>query len=217
MIINNPLVNESKSLNDYIQEAGIPPYLIWEPGYEVVPKSALLNYGRIQWIFHTSTKELATKISIKMQWNDFRQNNILYLGHFHNLGMLKEFFRTKNIYSPHLEIDYQKRKALIKTDSLNAIVYDMQNSQLPFLLSSYLESNLQKIELSYTDMDTTLSLVESEDTNYIKDYVVVSKLPGPNNNALLSIISMHQIGRMEVVKMLTQLKSYSNITFSKIC
>lgn len=208
LIINNPLVNDSKSLKDYIQESDILPHLVWEPGYEVVPKSALLNYDRIQWMFRMSDKELAIKLSTKVEWEDFRQNNILYLGHFHNLGMLKEFFRTKNIYSPHMEIDYQKRKELIKTDSLNAIVNDMQNSQFPFLLSSYLESNLQKIELSYADMDTTLSLVESEDTNYIKDYVVVSKLPGPNNNALLFVISMHQIGRMEVVKMLTQMESY---------
>jgi hypothetical protein len=71
-----------------------------------------------------------------------------------------------------------------------------------------LESNLQQIHVKNAEIDTVYRLVETEETNYIKDYVAVSKLPGPKDNTLLFIISMHQIGRMEVVKMLTDVELY---------
>jgi hypothetical protein len=86
-----------------------------------------------------------------------------------------------------------------------------KNQSVLFLLSSYLESDLQKIEIKYPDIDTTFALYEKQETNYIKDYVAVSKLPGPNKNILLFIISMHQIGRMELMKMLTDFESFENV------
>lgn len=212
LIVNNPLVNDSKSLEDFIRQSDIPSHYIWEPVWELLPKSALLNYSRINWFFRLSEKDIVAKLSTKMEWEDFRRNNIIYLGHFHNLGMLIEFYNTQHIYSPHLELDFQKRKALIKTDSLNIIFDNIgMDKSTPIILSSYLESNLQRIELTYPDMDTCLSLIESKETNYIKDYVAVSKLPGPNKNYLLYIISMHQIGRMEVIKVLTDFESYKNL------
>jgi hypothetical protein len=212
LIVNNPLINDSKSLEEYIKDLEIPPHYIWEPVWEVIPKSALLNFSRIQWFFRLSEKEITTKLSTKMEWEDFRRNNIIYLGHFHNLGMLREFYNTQHIHSPHLTIDYQKRKALIKTDSLDIILDKIQKNQsVLFLLSSYLESDLQKIEIKYPDIDTTFALYEKQETNYIKDYVAVSKLPGPNKNILLFIISMHQIGRMELMKMLTDFESFENV------
>jgi hypothetical protein len=76
------------------------------------------------------------------------------------------------------------------------------------LLSNYLEGNLQRIHVKNAEIDTLYPLVDVEETNYIRDYVAVSKLPGATDNTLLFIISMHQIGRMEVVKMLTDAELY---------
>ena len=208
LLVNNPLVNDEKSLEEYIKDAKIPRHYIWYPYWEIIPKMALLDFSRIQGIFLASQHEITSKLSTKMEWEDFRRFNFIYLGHFHNLGMLKEFYNTQNINSPHATIDYKKRKALINTDSLDFILKKLQQKGGSRLLSNYLESNLQQIHVKNAEIDTVYRLIETEETNYIKDYVAVSKLPGPKDNTLLFIISMHQIGRMEVVKMLTDVELY---------
>jgi hypothetical protein len=62
LIVNNPLINDQKSLEDYINDVKIPAHYIWQPVYEVLPKSALLNFSRIQWLFRSSEKMVRATI-----------------------------------------------------------------------------------------------------------------------------------------------------------
>jgi len=47
---------------------------------------------------------------------------------------------------------------------------------------------------------------------YAKDFVLLTKLPGPRNNTLLTITSFHHIGRREAVKILTNPTSIKELT-----
>jgi len=62
----------------------------------------------------------------------------------------------------------------------------------------YIKVRDQKIDTTYTFIDSGLNLKK-----FVTDYVILSKVPGPQNNVFLFIISFHQTGRIEVVKKIT--------------
>ncbi|MBN2105135.1 hypothetical protein JW835_13935 [bacterium] len=55
-------------------------------------------------------------------------------------------------------------------------------------------------------IDTTYTYVHpsSNASHYVRDYVIVSLVPGPQNNVFLFIVSFHQISRIEVLKFLVE-------------
>jgi hypothetical protein len=60
----------------------------------------------------------------------------------------------------------------------------------------------RQIRFQLGEIDTVYTYIEplAEQENYVRDYIILSKAPGPNNNVILFIISFHQIGRIEIIK-----------------
>lgn len=75
----------------------------------------------------------------------------------------------------------------------------------------HLEYQIYPNRLDYYDerTDSTFSYRASKEieTEYVRDYGVVAKLPGPNQNSILIIASTHDVGPISMVRFLSQQKS----------
>ncbi|MBD3374747.1 hypothetical protein GF406_06925 [candidate division KSB1 bacterium] len=92
----------------------------------------------------------------------------------------------------------------------------------PFKTQRLLTSILQSLNftyeihpnlLVYTDQDTSYSYhaVKVKETGYERDYTLVAKLPGPNNNIIYMFSSTHDIGHTSTVRSLTNLEKINNL------
>lgn len=61
---------------------------------------------------------------------------------------------------------------------------------------------VRQIKMQNQEIDTVYTFIEptQESKQYVKDYVTLTRIPGPMGNELLFVISFHHIGRTEVIK-----------------
>jgi len=213
-IVRNRLINSEADLSTYMSEYNIPEENIWMPTWEIVPQNTLRYIDMIQSIFPlTSRSSLAVMSSLKFEWSELLDNHIIYIGHFHNLGKLAQFYQSKHFYSHSQTIDYSVLKSkLAENKKSNAPpeknkVQTALDNQIDVLFSLY-HQNTQNASIT-----NEYNFVYNKKTNYVKDYVILTKLLGPNSNNILFIISFHQLGRLKVIKMLTdpvQMKKFED-------
>jgi len=213
-IVRNRLINSEADLSTYMSEYNIPEKNIWLPTWEIVPKNTLRYLNRIQSIFPmTSRSSLSILSSLELEWSELLDHHIIYIGHFHNLGKLAQFYQSKYFYSFSQITDYSELKAKLAENMKNNPhpeenkVQTALNNQTDVLFSLYHQNTLND------SINNTYNFVYNKKTNYVKDYVILTKLLGPNSNNMLFIISFHQIGRLKVINMLAdpvQIKKFED-------
>jgi len=172
-LVRDDAINSESDLNDFQEEYNLDKNNISIPDWKMIPKSAALHYGNLLPIFKSDIKNLDLKLTDELTWDDIENNNIIYVGHFHNLNILNTIFPNKHLSPQIRNITHGMKEYFInvetaKTDTLYPIVLNMDKSQ-----------------------------------NLETDYVIVSKIPGPKNNTILFICSFSSMGRLKLVETLT--------------
>ncbi len=202
-IVRNRLINSKDDLSKYMALYNIPTEHIWMPSWEIIPKYALYHFSLIESIFSRASRPLAVKLSSNLAWPDFQDNHIIYVGHFHNLAKLTRFYQSDHFYSPSQNTDYMSLIAQLDKNWAAQQYLSTNNIQ------ASLENQLDALFVVYhyqSDSDSSRDVYKyayDEETKYVRDYAILMKLPGPHQSQLLFIVSFHQIGRLTVIKMLT--------------
>jgi hypothetical protein len=216
-IVRNRLINSENALSKYISQYNIPDNYIWIPHWDSVPFYTVKYFRLIQSISPKWKDSQDLKTSTKMAWTDFLENNIIYIGHFHNLNKLARFYQSRFFYSPSENTDYNElvRQLEQNLENVNFLTNDSvqiaNDNQIDLLFSLYHKN---------AETDSIQDVYKFENTknsNYVKDYVILTKLPGPDENNILFIISFHQLGRLTVIDKITdpvQIKEFEKETRS---
>ena len=199
-IIRDYYINSDKDLKTYRNLFPVDRRYIKIPEWRIVPESALRNLSKLLPVFVKTNEPLRIKLSSQIQWNDVARSNIIYVGHFHNLNILKKVFPTDHFYSPSLNTNYAEFKNILEanTQPLKPHLHSIITSSERVVLSEF-----RKLFVTFADRDTTYQTIYMPATKQARDYVVISKVPGPNGNVLLFIISFDQIGREKIINTLT--------------
>ncbi len=128
--------------------------------------------------------------------------NIIFIGHFHNLGKMAQLYRSKYFYSPSQNNNYSELMSKLDKSIKNSIPSDSNIVQTALENQIDVLFSLQHQNTAIDSITDVYKFVYDEKTNYVQDYVILTKMPGPGSNDMLFIISFHQIGRLKVVKML---------------
>ena len=173
-LVRDEEIGSIEELNFFLKRYSLNSKDYSLPSWDIVPKSSLLNLMGIQPIFTRNRKELTFITANEVEWSDFNTYNFIYIGHFHNLYIFKELLPS--LYFTQI-----------------SQIYKTENIQ---------KSYVREIRFQKDDIDTVYTYIEplKEQKNYVRDYIILSKVPGPNNTVILFIISFHQIGRMEIIK-----------------
>ena len=192
-IIRNRLINSDEDLSEYMTRNKIPAKTIWKPTWDSVPVYSLQYYSLIQSILpHSYHRSLTVKISSEIEWSDLLDNNIIFIGHFHNLGKMARLYRSQYYYSPSQNNNYLELMSKLDDSMKNAVPSDTN------IVKSALENqidvlfSLQHQNSQIDSVHDVYKFVYDEKTNYVQDYVILTKLPGPGANDMLYIISFHQ-------------------------
>jgi len=180
-LVRDDAINNELELNDFEEKFQLDKSNISIPDWKIIPKSAAIHYGRLLPIFHLSTANLELVTTDELTWNEIENNNIIYIGHFHNLNILKTIFPSNRLKPQITKRDHGIKEYYIKVqtseiDTLYPIILNMDKSN---------------------KLDT--------------DYVLVSKVPGPRNNTILFICSFSSMGRLKLVETLTSTKMLNDL------
>jgi len=173
-LVRDDQINSRQDLDAFIASRKIRSGDIYLPGWDIVPKSAIYDFSRIQPLFYPKEERVQAKITSEFQWKDLESNNIIYVGHFHNLGLLK---------------------SLLPRDRIQSVV---QRNRLPAQPEYFIRVHAENLDTVY---QTRIPFTEGEPPT--RDFVIVDKIPGPSNNTLLFIISYFTSGRSKAVEHIT--------------
>jgi hypothetical protein len=180
-LVRDDAINNELELNDFEEKYHLDKNNISIPDWKIIPKSAALHYGKLLPIFQLKTSNLELKPTDELKWNDIENNNIIYVGHFHNLNILNSIFPRNRLISQVKSAEHGVKKYFIevKTSEIDTLY--------PIILS------------------------ENKSRHLETDYVVVSKIPGPRNNVILFICSFSSMGRLKLIETLTSAKMLSEL------
>jgi len=174
-LVRDDQINSYNELHAFINETKFEDQSnIYLPGWDIVPKSSVTNVIEIYNVLAPIKERLDFKITSEVSLEDIRHNNIIFIGHFHNLKHLNQYLPNERFH-PHTQYlpsqRHPQRYIHVTTAKIDTIYY------LTFHYGQTLALN--------------------------NDYVLVSKVPGPNYNVILFIVSFLPLGRLETIKMLT--------------
>jgi hypothetical protein len=181
-LIRDDQINSYEELLAFIQQTNLNESNIYLPGWDIVPKSAASNLLYISGALSEISDRISVKITSEVTLDNLRTDNIIYIGHFHNLKHL-------NKYLPSLKFH-------------PSTTYNTANRHPE-----------RHIRVTATGIDTLYQVIFQYDKKSAlnSDYVLISKVPGPNNNIFLFIISFQPLGRLETIKILTQNRLYHQL------
>jgi hypothetical protein len=182
-LIRDDQINSYNELQTVIQDAHLDPSKIYLPGWDIVPKSSVIDVLRISNTLSYAEIPIEVKITSEVTLEDIRQNNIIFIGHFHNLKHLSRYLPNTHFF-PATEYRMSQRHP----ERHIRVV----NSKL---------DTLYQLNFHYGEASALNS-----------DYVLVSRVPGPIDNVFLFIISFLPLGRIEAIKMLTNEDLFSQLT-----
>jgi hypothetical protein len=185
-LIRDDQINSFEELQSFIDVTGLNQDDIYLPGWDIVPKSSISNLLNIYHILNGNQRQLDVKITSEVTLENIRENNIIYIGHFHNLKHLSKYLPNQRFhpYTAYIPGKRHPERHIRVTAAGIDTVY-----QFTFQYG-------QQLALS-------------------TDYVVLSKVPGPNNNMFLFIVSFLPLGRLESIKMLSDENLHAHL-FSEI-
>jgi hypothetical protein len=182
-LIRDDQINSFNELQTFIQEARLDPSRIYLPGWDIVPKSSVIDVLRISNTLSYAEIPIEVKITSEVTLEDIGQNNIVFIGHFHNLKHLSRYLPNTHFFpTTEYRMSEKHPKRTIR------------------VVDSKLDT-LYRLNFHYGEASALNS-----------DYVLVSRVPGPNNNVFLFIVSFLPLGRIEAVKMLTNEVLFSRLT-----
>jgi len=181
-LIRDDQINSYEELHSFIEEKGLDQSNIYLPGWDIIPKSSASNLLNLYNVLGGSNSKLEVKITSEVTLENIRENNIIYIGHFHNLKHLINYLPNK-IFNPSTKYIPNKRHPE------------------------------RHIRVTAAGIDTLYQVIFQYDqiAALNSDYVLVSKVPGPNDNIFLFIVSFLPLGRLETIKMLTHYNLYSQL------
>ncbi len=181
-LLRDDRINSKVDLNNFIDQHNLNKEEIYLPGWDIIPKSAVINFSKIQPIFHPEESSIQLKITSEITWDDIEKHNIIFLGHPHNLGIFKDVFPINRI-QPII-------KWIPKQEDPEIIIH-VHDGKLDTVYYCEIYQRTEKLAN--------------------RDYVVISKVPGPNGNSLLFIISFFTIGRLKIIEVLTNMNLLSQL------
>jgi len=181
-IVHDENIHNQEEFENFLNQNSLNRKNYYLASWEVVAKSSLINILRIQPIFSSKIRKINIKTSDQITWKDVRTSNIIYLGHIETLNILEKAFPATNF-----EISAE--------------------------FSSDIKGILRKIRITHGYLDSVYTFIDPEITrnNFVRDYVILSMAPGPINNVIFFIISFHHIGRLEIIRILTDKQLYKEI------
>jgi hypothetical protein len=182
-LIRDDQINSYEELRSFIDQTDLVESDYYLPGWDIVPKSAAYNLLKISNVLSHIYDRLNVKITSEVKLDNIRTDNIIYIGHFHNLKHLGKYlpgstFHPSTVYSS--SDLHPERNIRVTADGIDT---------------------LYNVIFQY-DQKSALN----------SDYVLISKVPGPNNNIFLFIISFQSLGRLEIIKMLSQEKLHAQLS-----
>jgi hypothetical protein len=174
-LIRDDQINTYEDLLSFIQQSDMNKSNIYLPGWDIIPKSAAPNLLNISSVLSDINERISVKITSEITLDNLRTDNIIFIGHFHNLKHLSKYVLGSRFHPS----------------------------------TTYNSANIhpeRHIRVTTSEIDTLYQVIFQYDQKYAlnSDYVLVSKVPGPNNNIFLFIISFQPLGRLETIKILTQ-------------
>ncbi len=158
-------INSLEDLQKYNSEYNTSETHI-ETELSFLGKSSIDSFPAIFELIKSWNKDVKIILSSELKWEDLVHNNIVFIGSFKSLRLLKDLFTNLNSsYRIHP----------------NTIFYKDSESD------SLFEYRAPK--------DTK--------TGYLKDYALVTKIPGPDNNSIIIFTGTHDIGQSATVKSFT--------------
>jgi len=178
-LIRDDQINSYEDLQEFIRISNLNKTDIYLPGWDIIPKSALSNVIKTCRILPPVKNSIDFKITSEVALDDIRNNNIIFMGHFHNLKHLKNYLPNKRFH-PHTR----------------------------YLLNTRHPERHLRVTASDIDTTYQINFNYGEESALNNDYVVVAKFPGPNNNIFLFIVSFQSMGRLETMNILTDENLY---------
>jgi hypothetical protein len=164
--IRNPQINSIVDFNHFLELNPQRKNRYAYTSHTFLGKFTVWCFNNIIRVFRNTNTNIELQLASNLQWHDFQENNIIFIGSFKTLRIMKN-------YMANVHFDYQ--------------VY-------PNTLFYYDE-----------EKDSTYSYhaPKIKETGFIKDYVLVTLLPGPNRNTIITFSSTHDIGHISVVESFT--------------
>jgi hypothetical protein len=182
-LIRDDQINSYNELLQFLEDTQLDPTNIYLPGWDIVPKTSLIDVMRISNLMWCSEIPIDIKITSEVTLEDIRTNNLIFIGHFHNLKHLSGYLPSVHFFPSTQYLSTQRH---------------------PERYIRVVDSNLDTL------YQFTFHYGETSALN--SDYVVVSRVPGPMKNVFLFIISFLPLGRIEVINMLTTDELFSQLT-----
>jgi len=182
-LIRDDQINSYNELQAFIQNAHLDPAQIYLPGWDIVPKSSLIDVLRINNLLTSSGIPIEVKITSEVTLDDIMYNNIIFIGHFHNLKHLSSYLPNTHFFPT---TEYRKSQR-------------------------HPERHIRVVG-SGLDTLYNLNFHYGEKSALNSDYVLVTRVPGPIDNVFLFIISFLPLGRIETIKMLTNEDLFPRLT-----
>ena len=181
-IVHDENIHNQAEFENFLNQNALSPENYFLASWEVVAKSSLINILKIQPIFSSHMKTVNIKTSDQITWADVRRSNIIYLGHIETLDILEKAFPA------------------IYFEVFAEFNMDIKGIE-------------RKIHIAHDNLDSVYTFIDPELTRkkFVRDYVILSKAPGPLNNVIFFIISFHHIGRLEIIRILTAKELYKEI------
>jgi len=198
-IIRDFYINSDTDLKSFQKIFSLDPLHYDQPKWEIVPVSALKNFANLLPIFHTFNKKLNSNLSSGLSWDEIANNNLIYLGHYHNLSKLKNIFPSSHFFTPAKETNYNQNMKIL--DEYKEKKYEIDEDLTGNLTKNeqILMHEIRTIYVKGSSIDTSYSRILDRDTDKTKDYVTLAKIPGSKNNSYLFITSFTRIGRDKVI------------------
>ncbi len=176
-LVRDDQINSYDELLAFINEKKLDKSNIYLPGWDIIPKSAASNLLKIYDVISGRKNQIEIKITSEVSLEDTRNNNIIFIGHFHNLKHLIQYLPSERF---HPIVKYTPSQL---------------HPERYIQLTTPVIDTLYQVAFHY-DQDAGLNT----------DYVLVSKVLGPNDNVLLFFVSFIPLGRIETIKMFTDSK-----------
>ncbi len=164
--VRNPRVNSPQDFEEFVKGEPENKRVFRLTNLTLLGKYTVWCFNDIIRPLLRADVNVELRLASNLQWQDFQKNNILFIGSFKTLRILKNYLANVNF-------SYQ--------------VYPNT--------------------LYYHDLDADTTYAyhgpKREESGFVRDYAIVTKLPGPNKNTILTFSSTHDIGHMSVVESFT--------------
>ncbi|NOZ63260.1 MAG: hypothetical protein GXO74_16525 [Calditrichaeota bacterium] len=164
--IRNPRINSREDFQKFIFENPEYNKRFNEAELTFLGKHAVWCLEKILRLYILTNQKFKLKLASHLQWEDFQNNNIIFVGSFKTLRIMRNYMKQVNFHYRVFP---------------NTLYYYDNHLDSTFAYHAPRESQ----------------------TGHVTDYALVTKLPGPKGNVIMTFSSTHDIGHISVVQSFT--------------